>query len=110
MVAKLARWDRRGELEIVSFQSPGLAARFPWISPEAYRRSIQVVGPGPRTLEGAAALEEILRLLPRGRFFAWLLRIPILRWLADRFYFWFARNRYRFGCAAHCRARTVDRE
>ena len=106
---KLARWDREGRLEIVPSQTPGLAARFPWISAEDYDRSLQVVGPGPRTLEGAAALHEIFSLLPRGRFLAALLRFPMLRRLADRFYRWFARNRYRFGCANHCATRPVRR-
>ena len=28
--------------------------------------------------------------------------------LADRFYRWFARNRYRLGCGAHCQSRPLD--
>jgi predicted DCC family thiol-disulfide oxidoreductase YuxK len=28
--------------------------------------------------------------------------IPFARTLADRFYRWFARNRYRLGCGEHC--------
>lgn len=105
LAVKLARWDRRGRLEIVPSKSPGVAARFPWISAEAYGRSLQVVGPGRRTLEGAVALHEIFSLLPRGRLFAGLLQFPLLRRVADRFYRWFARNRYRFGCGKHCAAR-----
>ena len=105
LAARLAHWDRLGELEILPSNSPGVSTRFSWISAEAYDRSLQVVGPGRRTLEGAAALEEIFSLLPRGRLFAWLLRVPLLRRVADRFYRWFARNRYRFGCGEHCAAR-----
>ena len=30
--------------------------------------------------------------------------------LADRFYKWFARNRYKLGCGDHCQLRTPDVE
>jgi predicted DCC family thiol-disulfide oxidoreductase YuxK len=31
-----------------------------------------------------------------------------VRALADRFYRWFARNRYRLGCGSHCQSRPAD--
>ena len=30
------------------------------------------------------------------------------RTIADRFYKWFARNRYKLGCGAHCQSRPLD--
>jgi predicted DCC family thiol-disulfide oxidoreductase YuxK len=47
-------------------------------------------------------------VLPRGRLISWLFRIPFVRPLADRFYKWFARNRYRMGCGEHCAVRPQD--
>ncbi|MDB4907770.1 MAG: thiol-disulfide oxidoreductase [Gemmatimonadetes bacterium] len=103
----LRRWDR-GEMEVVSSQTPGVMARFPWIPPKAYTQSLQVIGPGGVTYQGAAAIERILDVLPRGKWISWVFSIPFVRVLADRFYRWFARNRYRLGCGEHCASRQVQ--
>ena len=103
----LKRLDTRGTFEVMTSQSPGVKARFPWIPPAAYRESLQVVE-GGRTWQGAAAIERILDLLPRGRWITWVFSLPYARPLAERFYRWFARNRYRLGCGEHCRYRPAD--
>ena len=103
LVGVLRTWDARAKtLEIVPSQLPGLDTRFPWIPPAAYVESLQLVGPGSKTWAGAAAIEQLLDVLPRGRWIAWVFSIPFARKLADRFYRWFARNRYRLGCGEHC--------
>ena len=105
----LARWDREGELEIIPSQTPGLSERYPWIPERAYTESLQVVrSVDGRTWQAAAALEELLNVLPKGRLISWLFRIPFARPLADRFYRWFARNRYRMGCGDHCAVRDAN--
>jgi predicted DCC family thiol-disulfide oxidoreductase YuxK len=101
----LRRLDTRGTFEVVTSQAPGVQARFPWIPPDAYRDSLQLVEEGGRNWQGAAAVERILDLLPRGRWITWVFSLPFARPLAERFYRWFARNRYRLGCGAHCRYR-----
>ena len=103
LVAVLRTWDARASmLEIVPSQLPGLDVRFPWIPPAAYIEALQMVGPGGKTWSGSAAVEQLLAVLPRGRWIAWVFAIPFARTLADRFYRWFARNRYRLGCGEHC--------
>ena len=105
-IAALIRgWDRNGQIEVVSSQTPGIALRFPWIPAEAYAEALQMIGPGGRTWQGADAIEQILRVLPKGKLVTWAYRIPFVRVLADKFYRWFARNRYRFGCSVHCEVR-----
>jgi predicted DCC family thiol-disulfide oxidoreductase YuxK len=105
LVAGLKNWDRRGGLEILPSQTSGLAARFPWIPEREFAESMQVVrATDGRTWAGAAAVEQLLDVLPRGRWLAWIFRVPFVRGLADRFYRWFARNRYQLGCGEHCRA------
>jgi len=109
MVKMLARWDRRHELEIIPSQAPGIRERFPWIPPRAFVESVQVVRTRDgKTWQAAAALEELLNVLPNGRLISWLFRIPFVRPLADLFYGWFARNRYRFGCGEHCQVREPN--
>ena len=110
IVRVLLKWDRRRELEIVPSQAPGVQARFPWIPARAYRESVQLVGPGGHTWQGAAAVEQILDVLPKGKLVTWIFSIPFVRPLAERFYRWFARNRYRLGCGEHCTFRGLDVE
>jgi predicted DCC family thiol-disulfide oxidoreductase YuxK len=104
----LEKWDRDRRFEVVPSQAPGVQARFPWIPARAYREALQLVGPGGRTWQGAAAVEKILDELPKGRLLSWIFKIPFARPLADRVYKWFARNRYKFGCGDHCASRPLD--
>jgi predicted DCC family thiol-disulfide oxidoreductase YuxK len=104
----LRKWDRNHRLEVVSSQQQGVMARFPWIPPGAYAEALQLVAADGTTWQGASAIEELLRILPRGRLIAWVFSVPYVRVLADRFYRWFARNRYRLGCGAHCQSRPLN--
>lgn len=107
IVRLLTEWDKASQrLEIVSSQTPGVQARFPWIPARAYAESVQLIGPGGRTWQGAAAVEQILDTLPKGKLVTWVFSIPFARPLAERFYRWFARNRYRLGCGEHCTFRA----
>jgi predicted DCC family thiol-disulfide oxidoreductase YuxK len=98
----LRKWDTLRQLEIVASQQPGVMARFPWIPAPAFAESMQLVAADGSTWEGAAAIEELLNVLPRGRLVAWAFKLPFGRTLFERLYRWFARNRYRLGCGAHC--------
>src|ERR1051325_11626779 len=93
----LREWDR-GDLEVVASQEPGVMERFPWITASDYREALQLVGPGGQTWQGSAAIEQLLNVLPKGRLISWIYHLPLARTFADRFYRWFARNRYRLGC------------
>ncbi|MDB4889756.1 MAG: thiol-disulfide oxidoreductase [Gemmatimonadetes bacterium] len=104
----LRAWDRTNQLEIVSSKQPGVQARFPWIPARAYVEALQLIAADGTTWQGAAAIEQLLNVLPRGRWIAWVFRIPFARTLADRFYKWFARNRYKMGCGAHCQSKPLD--
>jgi len=109
LVKLLTKWDRRNDLEIIPSQTPGVHARFPWIPARAYVESVQVIrNSDGRTWQAAGALEELLGVLPKGRLISWLFSIPFVRPLADKFYRWFARNRYKLGCGDHCQVRELD--
>jgi predicted DCC family thiol-disulfide oxidoreductase YuxK len=108
LAGMIRRRDSVHQLAVVSSKQPGVTARFPWIPARAYADALQVIAADGTTWQGAAALEQLLQVLPRGRWIAWLFRMPFVRPLADRFYRWFARNRYRLGCGAHCQSRPRD--
>jgi predicted DCC family thiol-disulfide oxidoreductase YuxK len=105
LVELLEAWDTEAEIETLPSQNTSVFARFPWIPPEAYAEAVQLIGPAGRTWQGAAAVEQLLRVLPHGGALGWVFRVPLMGGAIDRFYRWFARNRYRFGCGEHCRAR-----
>jgi predicted DCC family thiol-disulfide oxidoreductase YuxK len=105
LVAAVRRWDRAGSLEILPYQDPDVARRFPHVPATAFRDAMQLLGPAGERWEGAAAIERMLEVLPAGRLLGWTFRVPVLGGLLDRGYRWFARNRYRFGCGAHCPTR-----
>jgi predicted DCC family thiol-disulfide oxidoreductase YuxK len=106
----LRKWDRNKQIEVVASQASGVMARFPWIPARAYAEALQLIGPNGETWQGAAAIEQLLHILPKGILIAWLFKIPFVRPLADRFYRWFARNRYKLGCGDHCQSRPVHLE
>lgn len=106
LVTLLRKWDRENLLEIIPFQNTSVLSRFPWIPPEAYTQAVQLVGPGGKTWQGAWAIERLLEILPHGRLLGWVFKVPLVGGLIDRFYKWFARNRYKFGCGEHCVSRT----
>ena len=110
LVKVLTKWDRDRILEIVPSQQAGVQARFPWIPARAYTESVQFIEPGGATWQGAAAIEHIIDALPKGRFITWVFSIPFVRPLAEKFYRWFARNRYKLGCGKHCAYREADLE
>ncbi len=109
LVKLLMKWDRERVLEITPSQAPGLKARFPWIPARAYVESVQVIRTADgRTWQGAGALEELLDALPKGWLLSWFFSIPFARPVAEKFYRWFARNRYKMGCGEHCQVRQLD--
>ena len=108
LVRRLERWDSHRVFEIVPSQGAGVRARFPWIPPQAFAQSVQLIRRDGHTWQGAAALEAIIDQLPKGKLITWIFSIPFVRPLAERFYRWFARNRYRLGCGEHCEFRPLD--
>ncbi len=103
-IDRLAARDSKKILELIPSQAPGVSSRFSWIPARAFDESVQVIRlSDSRTFQGAAALEELLRVVPGGGAAGWIFRIPFVRGSAERMYRAFARNRHRLGCGEHCR-------
>jgi predicted DCC family thiol-disulfide oxidoreductase YuxK len=105
LVKLLDRWDTHDEIETVPFQNTTVLSRFPWIPGEAYAQAMQLIGPGGQTWQGGYAIEQLLKILPYGGLLGWAFKLPFFGELFNRFYRWFARNRYKFGCGEHCALR-----
>jgi predicted DCC family thiol-disulfide oxidoreductase YuxK len=88
-----------GALDILPCRSAPRRLRFPQISEEQCLRAMQLVLPDGRVLEGADAVPELLRRIPRWRWAAGVLALPGVRGVARRAYRWIAANRMRISCA-----------
>jgi len=110
LVRRLEKWNQKHVFEIIPSQGQSVHVRFPWIPTRAFAQSVQLIGRDGRTWQGAAALEQIIDQLPKGQLITWVFSIPFVRPLAERFYRWFARNRYRLGCGEHCQFRPLELE
>lgn len=107
LVKLLNAWDAKNEIEVIPFQNTSVLDRFPWIPSEAYAEAMQLVERGGRTWQGGEAIEQLLKILPAGGVFGWAFKIPGFGTQFGRFYRWFARNRYKFGCGEHCQVRPL---
>lgn len=107
LVKLLNAWDKNDEIEVIPFQNTSVLARFPWIPSESYAEAMQLIGPGGQTWQGGEAIEKLLEILPFGGVLGWTFKIPGFGDLFGRFYRWFARNRYKFGCGEHCQMRPL---
>jgi predicted unusual protein kinase regulating ubiquinone biosynthesis (AarF/ABC1/UbiB family)/predicted DCC family thiol-disulfide oxidoreductase YuxK len=89
---RVRRWDRRGRLDLVPYQTPDLEARFPQLSRDDCRQRIHLVDEGGGVFAGAAAGREVLRRLPGGWLWALPLRIPGALLVAEPIYAWITRR------------------
>lgn len=94
------RWiqqhDTQGLIAHVPFQGAQLDSY--GVSRAAAEEAMHLVAPSGTVWRGASAARELLRLLPRYRYLAWIFHIPGAMWVAERVYRWVARRRHRFGC------------
>ena len=95
-VAFVKERDHLGQIECADLQLPENEARFPSFSKEAVRQQIHVVDSCGQVFIGTPGVRQFLALLPRWRWFAWMLGVPGLRSIAQFFYMRIANNRYRF--------------
>ena len=101
----IRRRDRAGRVLAIANQKPGTIERYGLTRQDVDRAAWTVDGEG-RKLEGAAAMNRVLRELGGGwRPVAGLYRVPPVAALEEALYRWFARNRsrfHRFGVTPEC--------
>ncbi len=78
----------------ISCQSEERKKRFPEITDEACRKSLQLALPGGQILVGEEALPEILMRLKGYRRLCVFFRIPILKTVLYAIYRWVSNNRF----------------
>lgn len=106
--------DRHARIELLDLHDPSVANRFPQVNKEEAMRLMQAVDSQGRVYSGADAWVRIGLVLPGWKLVARLLLLPGIHFLAQHFYAWIARNRYRWNselcedgtCAAHIEQRS----
>jgi predicted DCC family thiol-disulfide oxidoreductase YuxK len=96
-VGRIGAESSPGAFEFLPCGSEEALRRFPGVPTADCLRAVRLVLPGGAVLAGAAAAPEILARLPRYRWAAPFLRLPVVRTLAAIGYRAFARNRHRIG-------------
>ena|SRR5215469_14722010 len=112
---RVRRLDTDHRIEFLDLHDPSAAQRFPQIDRDEAMKWMQAVDRRGRTFSGADAWARIGMLLPVWKFFAWILLVPGVRFLAAKIYAWIARNRYRWNrsicadgsCRLHLRSPRV---
>jgi len=113
-VEGVRRMDPRGLIELVDLHDASVPARFPQVNIDEAMRLMQAVDPRGRVYSAADAWARIGLVLPGWKLIAWLLLVPGIHFVAQRFYAWIALNRYRWNrelckdgtCALHADQRS----
>ncbi|MCC5856223.1 MAG: DUF393 domain-containing protein [Idiomarina sp.] len=107
----LKRLDRSHKMGFEDIHEDDFSSRYPNVDPKAADRILHAMLPSGEMVYGLDVTHQAWSLVGRG----WLtapLRWPGLRWIADRVYLWFARNRYSiskvFTGKARCERCSLD--
>jgi predicted DCC family thiol-disulfide oxidoreductase YuxK len=117
-VARVRRMDTRGRIELLDLHNESVPARFPQVNLDEAMRLMQAVDPRGRVYAGIDAWARVGLSLPGWKLIAWLLLVPGIHFVAQHFYAWVARNRYRWNrelcedgtCALHVERRSAPRK
>ena len=117
-VARVRRMDPGARIELLNLHDASVVARFPQVNFDEAMRLMQAVDPRGRVYSGADAWARIGLALPGWKLAAWLLLVPGIRFIAQHFYAWVARNRYRWNrelcadgtCALHVDQSSTPKE
>ncbi len=96
-VARIARMDSKGELELVARQTAGLIERFAKLGEDDFNTGMRLITPDATVHVGADAAYEIARRLRYWRRIAWLYHVPGIHQLTRTVYAWIAANRQSLG-------------
>lgn len=85
----------RGRLRLIDLRLDDTLVQEHQLDPKEIRRVMHVITPDGRVLVAMDAVRATMRAVGRGWLIAWT-RIPLITWVCDRLYLWFAHNRLRF--------------
>ncbi len=87
--------NNRDRLKLIDLRTDDTLVKAHNLDPKEIRRVMHAITPDGRVLTAMDAVRETMRAVNRGWLVAWT-KLPLVSWLCDRFYLWFAHNRLRF--------------
>lgn len=93
---RLERWDRRGRITFLPFQTEEAKRLVPDLASIGCLDAIRFIDAEGEISSGVDAVRNMARLLPLGGVVTVLFYIPGFDWIAVRLYRWIAENRYRW--------------
>ncbi len=100
--AKLNKLDNnRGLLRTIDLRKENQLIEQHQLDPAQVRRVMHLITSTGEVLIAMNAVRESMRVLGRGWTITWT-KLPILRWITDRLYLYFANNRHRWFAAHPC--------
>lgn len=107
-VARLARWDRAGQLAFVSLHDPVVAERYPDLTHDQMMQQMYLVDRSGNRHGGAAAFRYLSRKMPRLWLLAPLMHIPFTLPLWQWCYRQVAKRRYKIAGKQACDGDTCE--
>ncbi len=92
---RLRKMDKHNRLSMIDLREDESIMSRHELDPKEVRRVMHAITPDGEILTAMDALRATMSAVGRGWMLVWT-RIPIISWLCDRFYLWFANNRLRF--------------
>ncbi len=109
---RLEAWMKRGTVERIDFQQPGVLERFPGLTWEMCMERLHLVAPDGNVFAGVEAIVRAIATRPILGKAAYLYFVPGLRQVLDKLYKVVAANRYRLMgkavAAGHCEGGTCS--
>ena len=87
--------NNRGHLRMLDLRTHNELIDKHNLSPSEVRRVMHAITQDGQVLTAMDAVRATMRAVNRGWLVAWT-KLPLISWLCDRFYLWFANNRLRF--------------
>lgn len=87
--------DNRGRLALVDLRQDDTLLKQHNLESKEIRRVMHAITPDGSVLIAMDAVRAAMRAVGRGWLIAWT-KLPLISWVCDRFYIWFAHNRMRF--------------
>tara|TARA_E500000318_G_scaffold1676_3_gene2213 strand:+ start:55197 stop:55586 length:390 start_codon:yes stop_codon:yes gene_type:complete len=87
--------DGRGKLKLVDLRQDQTYSEAHDLHPAEIRRVMHAITPDGRVHKAMDAVRVTMQAVDRGWMLAWT-KLPLISWVCDRLYLWFAKNRLRF--------------
>ena len=92
-IGKIKRNDIENIFEYLPNDEPEILSKYPQLKGKDLNASLYLISPEGILYDSADAVYQIMRRLDKYKKIAWLYRLPLIHWFAQKIYRWIARHR-----------------